>query len=167
MSNKPVKPFRPYWDANIFISSIQRTPGRVEVIDDIKRMVKENRLLVVTSSIVMTEVIKWDDETGLDLDVVMKKIRDYLENPWITRRFVDNAIAERAGQLRRRFKLKGMDAIHLATAWRYEVDVLQTYDEDLLKLDGSLSFEKKADKLKIRYPEVPDKSYPLFENAED
>jgi predicted nucleic acid-binding protein len=124
-------------------------------------------VLVVTSSISSAEVIKVKDlekcdpgrvveeEDEAKIEADLAKIKDYLENPWITRRVVDAVIAERAGNLRRRFKLKLPDAIHLATAWHYEVDQLQTYDPHLLRLTGLVTLDKKGTNLKICHPELP------------
>jgi len=165
MPSKQLRVFRPYWDACVFISSIQRTPGRVEVLDELRKLARVGQVMVVTSSIATAEVIKVKDldkcglgtneEDTSKIEEDLAKIRDYLENPWITRRVVDTAIAEKAAILRRRFKLRLPDAIHLATAWHYEVDQFQTYDTDLLKLNGQVTIERKGMTLKICHPEMP------------
>jgi predicted nucleic acid-binding protein len=160
----PTKPFLAYWDSCVFISAIERTPGRIQIIDSLREHASLGKVLIVTSSIIMTEVIKFVPQ-GKTLEFEMQQISDYLENPWITRRVADNVITTKAGYIRRQFNLKLADAIHLATAWHYEVDQLHTYDTDLLKCNNKLSFEKKKSPLKICHPEIPDtKDYPLFES---
>ncbi len=159
----PTKPFLAYWDSCVFISAIERTPGRIQIIDVLREQASLNKVLIVTSSIVMAEVIKFVPK-GKELELEMQQISDYMENPWMTRRAADNVITTKAGYLRRQFNLKLADAIHLATALHYEVDHLHTYDKHLLNCNNQIILEKKKVALKICHPEVPDsKNYPLFD----
>ena len=81
-----------------------------------------------------------------------KKIADFFKNDFIIIRNLDRKTGTYARELIWRYsKLKPKDSIHLSTAILCKVPVLNTFDRDLLKLNGKIS---KAS-IKICRPNIP------------
>lgn len=168
-----------YWDANVFFAYIkQESCWGAEVMDGIDQEVESvyaGRLLIVTSSVTLVEVLR----SGLSQDQ-----KDAWTRLFTDRRFqlkdADRRISERAGRIReshdtRTFDADGNpvpgtgslmslgDSIHLATALVCRVDGMRTLDGagrrkrkfDLLTLDGLLSYDEGEPGrcLKITMPE--------------
>ncbi|WP_308292027.1 type II toxin-antitoxin system VapC family toxin [Paenarthrobacter sp. A20] len=69
------------------------------------------------------------------------RARDWINNAGFILVELDGHIANQAADLAITNQLKGGDAVILASAIRAKVDVLYTWDSDLLKLNGEFSFE--------------------------
>lgn len=151
----PNKPIRIYWDSCVYIDCIQQTPGRHDVLDEIIEEAKNNRIILVASTLVLAEVSKLD---GLTISIAeqARKIRDFFENNFIQVRGVTRRIAEEASDLGRKHSIKPADAVHVATALDYECVSLQTFDGvpkchgKLIGLDGKIGNPP----LKIEVPRV-------------
>lgn len=151
-----------YWDACVFISKIQGDPDRIDIIEELVGLAKKEKLIIATSVITEGEVIRWPSHGATDPHPDADQlIDDFFKNPWILRRTVDGAIMGHVRRLRAANKgLRLPDAIHVATALRYSVSCLHTYDhDDLIKRSGKLSLDGKSF-LKISKPEHPGR--PLF-----
>jgi predicted nucleic acid-binding protein len=136
MSNKPKLI---YWDSCVFISAIQRTKDRFDILNNILDDAKADKIKIVSSTLAIAEIVKL--EQGLDSSKLTEdasRIKDFLENKYFHIRNVDRAIAEEAASIAREFKIKPQDAIHVATALRYQCSCLQTYDGGLLGLDSKI-----------------------------
>jgi hypothetical protein len=75
----------------------------------------------------------------------------FFEQPWILVRDVDRFIAEDARHLIWAHGIKPKDAIHLATALRLKLSVMDTFDDDLIALSGKLGNPR----LSIGHPNMP------------
>lgn len=156
-----------YWDACVFISKIQGDPERIDMIEELVGLAKNDKLIIVTSVITEGEVIKWPSPESTDPHPNADQlIDDFFKNPWIHRRTVDGALMGHVRRLRAAHKgLKLPDAIHVATALRYTVSCLHTYDhDDLIKRSGKLSLDGKSF-LRIAKPDHPGR--PLFNRDPD
>jgi predicted nucleic acid-binding protein len=60
-------------------------------------------------------------------------ITEFFEQDYIVRVSVDPFVSESARQLIRATHISGKDAVHVATAIRWEVPIFETFDEKLLK----------------------------------
>lgn len=141
---------RRYWDSNAFLGWLNAESGKVDKCADVLEAAEEGRIEIVTSAWTLTEVIKKKGEKPIPKESE-QKIRDFFENPWIIVREVDRFVAESARDLIWRHGLKGPDAVHLATALRLGLTVMDTFDDDLIKLDGKLG----RPPLRIGHPHVP------------
>ena len=96
-------------------------------------------MVLVTSALTITEVL-WPKGHKKVAAQHAKKIEDFFRHSWIIVRELDRFIAEDARELVWNKNVKPKDAIHLATALRQDVqlDQFDTFDEDLIKLSGSL-----------------------------
>lgn len=160
----PSEPRRIYWDSCLYISCIERTPGRCVVLDAIIEAAKSHEIVLVASALVLAEVVKVREEFGAPGDPEQSKlIAAFFENDFISLQSVDRKTAEDAREISRQFGLKPPDAIHVATACRFKCECLQTYDGE----DGSsrklLAFNGRigTPRLKIELPSVPAKEVPL------
>lgn len=121
-----------YWDSCVFIDRIQRTPGRIAVIEQITNAAERGDVVLVTSALTLAEVVKGPE--GL-LPVEQEQlIIGLFENPYIRLRPVDRLVAEKAREVGRLCSMKPPDAIHVATAiLASDVSVLHTFDEAMIR----------------------------------
>jgi predicted nucleic acid-binding protein len=137
------EPQRIYLDSCGYISAIQETAGRYEVLRDLIQDAMDGKVWLVASALVLAEVVKIH-ECGETTEADEKKIRDFFENPFIKVRSVDREVAKEAAALVRKHSIKPPDAIHVATAIMSKCVCFQTYDgagrrgRKLLPLDGKM-----------------------------
>ncbi len=129
-----------YWDSCAFLSFIEETDGRVESLRAVMEEAIKREVALYTSAISITEVafVAAEHSGGLDEDTEQKI--DKLWHPSSPVQVVEytQLIAIQARQLLRQkldlgISLKPMDAIHIATALRAQVDELHTYDDRMKK----------------------------------
>lgn len=141
---------RRYWDSNAFLGWLNDEKDKAAQCEAVLDAAEEGRLEIVTSALTLTEVIRKKGQKPIPRESE-QKIRDFFEQPWIIVREVDRFVAERARDLIWTHGLKGPDAIHLATALRLGLTVMDTYDEKLVALDGKLGNPP----LRIGSPSIP------------
>jgi predicted nucleic acid-binding protein len=134
-----------YWDSVVFINLIEETIGRVERIRPHLQSAIDEKSVIVTSAFTMAEVVKLTNLNLLDEDAE-RRVTEFFENPYISVRNVDRFVAETARPIVRKHGIKPPDAIHVATAILSKADVLHTFDQTLLRLNG------KIDGLRIEEP---------------
>jgi len=137
-----------YWDANIFLTYIEDTPGRLPALDALLASAATgHNVAIATSAVSLTEVAFAEAEKrsrALDPDIEAA-IEALWNSPGITLVEFDPVIGRAARDLVRgsiitRPGLKPIDAIHLATALSIQVTEFHTYDANLHKHSGRLGF---------------------------
>ncbi len=130
-----------YWDACVFIAWLKAEPGRVTLCDGIVSEVEKGDAVIITSSIVETEVLMGDLSAE-----VQEKFRALLKRKDVVAVNVDRTVSRLAGELRDYYRgqtpkqsIQGMDAIHLATAILYKVDEFHTFEPRLIRYNGNLA----------------------------
>jgi predicted nucleic acid-binding protein len=135
-----------YWDACLFLDFINKRDPVWPLLEALLTRSKNREgMRIVTSTISITEVAmggahqlnKWE---------IAPEIEARIDGLWDIRGPValvefDRSIAFRARDIMRRTqgKIKGMDAIHVASAISVEAEELNTYDSDhLLPMGDSL-----------------------------
>jgi len=127
-----------YWDSSCFLAWLLPEPSRVPACRGVLHAAERGELVIVTSAIALTEVVKLKGQPRLKAEQE-KKIKAFFENDYIVVRNADRFTAEAARDLIwQHSHLNHKDAIHLATAIRYRVETLDTFDSDLLSLNGQL-----------------------------
>lgn len=122
---------------------------------------KAGEIAIVTSTLAIAEVTS----CGLDDEAEQKRlIREFFENDYIHVRAVDRRIAESAASISRIHRLKPPDAIHVATAIRWGVYSLQTYDGEGGKPRKLLSYNGLIGNpsLRIEVPKIYSRPGDLF-----
>jgi predicted nucleic acid-binding protein len=134
-----------YWDACIFhaLFSNEKT---VDACKRVEKAAQEGTVQIYTSAVTFTECV-WlkteTDPTG-NLQKLSPKheevIAGYFQRSYIIIINCDRNIGESSRRLIWQHPaLKPKDAIHIASAIAQQLDVLHSFDRDLLKLDGKIS----------------------------
>lgn len=158
---------RVYWDACVWLALINGEPKRRRAVEYIYNSARAGTYEIWTSTMSYVEVFRIRGEeanpkpypsAGLD------KIDEVFEQEFIKLVPLDVEVAKFARKLLRQHSglKKRPDAIHLASALRWPVDVMHTYDgNDLLHLDGKMK-GKTGSLLRIAPPDDPPDG-PLFQ----
>jgi predicted nucleic acid-binding protein len=143
---------RRYWDSNAFLGYLNNEPDKADKCEAVLSAAEEGKIDIVTSALTLTEVIKKKGEKPIPRDRE-QKIKDFFEHPWIIVREVDRFVAEQARDLiwQHGGALSSPDAIQLATALGLKLSVMDTFDDDLIKLSGKIGNPR----LVIGHPNVP------------
>ncbi len=131
-----------YWDAGPFLAWLknEQRDDRARRCESVIRPAERGELVIVTSSISLVEVVRLDQRGGV-VNVgpeAAAAIDAFFRQPYISIRVVDVRIGELARDLIWRFGLSTRDALHLATALRYGITQVDTFDGGLLGLDGKV-----------------------------
>ena len=144
-----------YWDAGPFLAWLKQETrdDRATRCEPVIRAAERNQVLLVTSSISMVEVVKLDEKgarvnIGSDAEA---KITAFFRQPYILMRDYDPRTAELSRRLIWDFDLSTRDAIHAATALRWNLTQMDTFDGGLLALDGKVGNPP----LRISVPDLP------------
>ncbi len=129
---------RRYWDSDCFLGWFLAEPDKVEKCRGVVQAAQTGEVEIVTSALTLVEVIKLKGHASLPAQRE-ETIRSFFENPFILLRNLDRPVGEYARRLIWEHSfLKPKDAVHVATALLSAVPVLDTFDADLLRLDGRL-----------------------------
>lgn len=125
------------WESSPFCALINNEAGRGHICQAILNSARNGQIDFFTSTLTLVEVFKVPET--LDEEKAEQKISAFFRNRWICKQIVDWYIAQEARKLQRQFPhLSGRDAIHLATAVYLGTELLNTYDEDLIKCNGQV-----------------------------
>jgi predicted nucleic acid-binding protein len=80
-------------------------------------------------------------------------IVEFLNQDYVFRVALDPFVAETARAVIRRYRIKGKDAVHVASALRWNVPVFETFDDELIrKLAPLAAGERDLGRLTVREP---------------
>jgi predicted nucleic acid-binding protein len=139
-----------YWDSDVCIDLIERTPQRIHRLEPIVRAAERGELIIVISAFTEIEVVKLKNLGLLD-EQTEQLIAEWFENDYISVRNVDRFVAEKARPIVRKCGIKPADATHIATAILMGAEVMHTFDDKLIKLSKLVDI----DELEIREPPEP------------
>jgi predicted nucleic acid-binding protein len=149
---------RVYWDTCAWLGFINGEADKKRELGIIYSQAQRGFYEIWTSAVSVVEANRLADEVNqvkpLDPEK-LRKLDDLFVQPFIKVVPQDLEIARLARKLFRETAGLGKkwDAVHLATAIRWSVETLHTYDrEDLLHLSGKLSC-KNGNSLTICYPD--------------
>ena len=121
---------RIFWDTNIFIYLIEKTPGFHDKAYSLRRKIAENGSELITSTLTLAEVLVQPFRKG------NKTLADQYRKIFLSRALIlvslDAPTAERTAQIRAEHKIKTPDAIQLACAAHMNVDEFYTGDRSLI-----------------------------------
>jgi predicted nucleic acid-binding protein len=116
-----------------FIYFVERKPAYIDRMRAIFAYVKTQQLSVIASTSTLTEVLVFPLQMGQTQYV--RQYRDMLLN---TRQIstipVSSSVAEKAAELRGKYRLKTPDAIHVATSIMSGCNAFLTNDRDLKRI---------------------------------
>ena len=156
-----------YWDSCAFLAWLLPEADRQTSCKEVLEAAELGECEIVTSALTLTEVIKLKGLPPLK-EEQEAKIRGFFANEYIIVRQVDRFIAEDARRLIWAEGVKPKDSIHVATALRWGIAELHTYDAGLLKLDGKLGDPKlRICKPAARQRRIASPEAELEEDSED
>ena len=122
---------RVYLDADIYLALIKGETGRVEIARSLLDGGQEKRFTIVASTLIYAEVCGHGEvrvaQDAVDVD---QKVSAFFEHGFIQWVEVDLVVAREARRLSREHRLRGADAIHLASAVRASCQVLMTWNKN-------------------------------------
>ena len=142
---------RVYWDSCVFIDRIQRTPGRIALLQQITDLAANGEIEITTSTMAVAEVCKFNEKAAASVSVHEQgaQILAFFQNDYFIVYQVTLGIAESAAELvRNNAGLKPPDAIHIATALLSGAKELHTYD-------GTGGRDGRLGKLHLRFGDPP------------
>lgn len=152
---------RRYWDSNAFLGWFNGESEKAKACETVIRAAERSDVEIITSAVSLTEVIKIKGQNQLK-ESDEQKIKDFFENDYILVANLDRFTGEKARHLIWKYPhLKPKDALHLATALITECPVLDTFDGDLLRLNGNID----GVMMHIGIPNLPLQSDLLTPNA--
>lgn len=152
-----------YWDSSVFVAYLNDEEGRADVIENLLNEATDGKLTIVTSAFACVEVLKLKDHKHLS-EEDEASISEFFQYPFIKMVDATRGVCESARHLIWKHPtVKPKDAVHMASALAYaereQLDVLCSYDNDFLDLDGSLT-----QKFHIKEPFVD--QLPLFKETD-
>jgi len=122
---------RLYLDAAVYLGLIKGEAGRLDIARGLLRGGQDKRFVVVASTLLYAEVCGHGEVRGaVDQTAVDQKVSAFFEHGFIQWVDVDLVVARDARRVSRAHRLRGADAIHLASAIRASCDALMTWDND-------------------------------------
>lgn len=136
-------PIRIYWDSCAWIGLINAEPERLPGLRAVYGNARRSLVELWTSTLAIVEVSKLASEKSLKRPIPpdsLAVIDAVLFQPFVKPVNVDQLVAKRARKLAREIdRLKGPDAVHIASAMIWNIPLFHTYDrDDLLGLNGKL-----------------------------
>lgn len=151
-----------YWDSSCFIAFFKPEPHRVDAVTQFLDEADAGEVIIVTSFMTITEVLRIGDSKNPTHEAQQKIIRffqkDYFE--WVN---FDRGIAERARDLMWKHDgLKSKDAVHIASAVEatlqgVQLNAVHAYDGMFSSLSGKID----GLKCKMEHPIPPQLVMPL------
>lgn len=137
-----------YWDSNIFLAWISEEAEK-EKHDSCLGVMKaftDKKIQIVTSALTWAEVlwVKGKPRIGRESEA---KVKEALED--VIPINLDQVISNLAQQIVWDHNVHSKDAIHVATALRAKIPIFDTFDKDLLDLNG------KFVDLRFTVPDIP------------
>ncbi len=122
---------RVYLDADVYLAFIKGEEGRLKTARGLLRGGENKRFAVVASTLIYAEVSGHGDvRAAQDAVAVDAKVSAFFESGFISWVEVDLVLARDARRLSREWRLRGADAIHLASAVRASCEVLMTWNKN-------------------------------------
>lgn len=114
-----------------YLKGAERAQPCIEILSHMREGSQE----IVTSIIAEAEVAHLGD--SVEHDTAEQMIKEFFSRRYVVRVPFDRLMAEDVRRLIRTHRgLTTLDAAHIATALRWRVPLLETYDNRLLDLDG-------------------------------
>ncbi len=128
---------RRYWDSCNFISLIAEDEAdRAEICQHILEDAEAGRLVIITSTLTIAEVIRMRGKPMLTEDEETT-IGNFFLHSYILMYDVTRVVAENTRQLARRYGLRPNNSVHLSTALLSDADVFETWNtRDFERIQG-------------------------------
>lgn len=144
--NRLITPKIYYWDSSVFCAFFtpEQMPARADNVAQLLEDAEDGNVIIVTSFLTLTEVIKVDGEKPFNI-AEQKKITQFFKKDYFEWVNFDRGIAEAARELIwTNDGLKSKDAVHIASAVEamalgVKLDAVHAYDGAFAKLSGKIA----------------------------
>ena len=153
------KPPKIYWDSCAWLGLINGEPDKRRELEILYGAARKGQYEIWTSTFSIVEVVRLKEEQGRPrpLDAAsLAKIDEILFQNFVKLIPMDVDVARRSRAMLRELTGLGKkpDAVHLASAVKWNIPVFHTYDnEDLLHLDGKVNCANGS-AMSICYPDL-------------
>ena len=127
-----------YWDSATFLALLQAENGRVQTCIDTLQAANDGQYLIVTSALTIAEVL-WMKGAPKVTEDKAEIINQFFRRSSIRVVNVDRRIAQSAQRLVWDNGIRPKDAIHIATAQKYECAIFETFDGQLAVKGGGIT----------------------------
>ena len=138
-------PQRRLWDTSVIVDFLEGTERSKPHVPLIIEEAKRGDTEIMVSAFAEVEVVK---PNGVLTEKQEEMIREFFSRPYVIRAQVDARVAAIARQITRMTSLasdmktvKPKDAVHVATAVRWDVPVVECYDEPLIRASTRMRTE--------------------------
>lgn len=156
-----------YWDTGPFLALLKNEAHRMADVAPIIEAAEAGAVRLVTSGVTLVEVVKLDQKLA-PVEVPpedAEKIRRYFLRSYISIRTFDRPTATIARQLIWDHGLQTRDAMHLATAIRWKLPLLETFDVgDLVSLSGKVG--NPAIEIRLPRYDIPEQTDEAMSGAD-
>lgn len=142
---------RRYWDSDIFFTWLKKEKNKYDKCRGIMKEFEKGELEIFTSALTIAEVLYLKGREKIDKEK-SKKIVEFFKNESIVIVNLDRYIAGMARDFVWNYKVAPKDAIHVASAVKSKIPVLDTFDGELIKLSNEIGEDPP---LKITIPDIP------------
>jgi len=126
---------RRMWDSSVVLAYLAGYKQADPVCDLILNEASLGRLEIVVSTLAEAEVAYLQGKSDTDSEAT---IQEFFSRDYIVPVSFDRLIAREARRLIRCYRpgLQGADAVHIATALKWHIPVIESFDPHFLKLNG-------------------------------
>ena len=128
---------RRYWDSNCFLAWLQEEAGRVDKCGAVLSLAERGKVEIITSVFTLTEVLRLRPRNALPAERRLS-VEILFNRPSIRTIMLTRRLAETARDLAWDQGIAPKDAVHVASALAARVDVLNTFDDPLIRKSGQI-----------------------------
>lgn len=122
---------RRYWDSDCFLGWLQAEDDKVDSCRQVLNLAAKGELEIITSALTIAEVLNLRGHKPIPSDK-RKQVIAFFKRSYIVPVSITRLIAEDSRDLVWDHGIDPKDALHVATAIKAKVDVLNTFDKSLI-----------------------------------
>ena len=145
-----------YWDSDCFLGWLQAEPDKEQACRTVLEAAEQGDIVIVTSALTLSEVLIKRGERPIPKSDRLR-VETFFQNRYIVVRNITRRIAESSRALVWDHGIAPRDSLHVATALDARLNLLNTFDERLIRKGQRLSTLG----LKIERPQVDQPTLPL------
>ena len=126
-----------YWDSDCFLGYLNEEEDKVDLCQEVLDEAEKDKILIVTSALTIAEAL-WLKDGRKIVKEKSEKIRKFFQNDFIDIRNVTREIAQMAQDVVWDHSIEPKDSIHVATAMKFKMPLMNSFDGDLLALSGKV-----------------------------
>lgn len=120
-----------YWDSSCFLGWLKQEADKIDDCRGVIEAAKKGNLDIITSALTFVEVLYLKHRDPISKEDA-GKVKRFFENEFIIPVNLDRDIAEAAQNIVWDYKIKPSDATHIATALQAGINIVDTFDQELI-----------------------------------